>query len=114
MPLLTHLQTLHPRLSLRIAASIATHLAHAQRADASPADDFSAESVSLSAPAADSGEQRADPSYDLCLAGWARWLAETGACVGTDVGAEEAAELREGVVVHLVSVLGNGTPGPKA
>ena len=113
-PLLTHLQALHPTLCLRLAASIAAYLGHAQSAEASTIDDFGADSVSLSAPATDSSEQRADPSYDLCLAGWARWLADTGACVGMGVSTEDAAELREGVVVHLVSILGNGAPASKA
>ncbi|KAH9927532.1 Las1-domain-containing protein [Epithele typhae] len=72
-----------------------------------PSPPICADTVAL-ADEPDSERPRADPSYDLCLAGWAKWLADTGA------GAA-GAEVREAIVVRLVSALGPGqTGGSKA
>ena len=67
----------------------------------------------------ETSEPRSDPSYDLCLAGWAKWLADTGALTAPSArSAEEVAELREAIVVQLVAALGpsrtDGAPTSKA
>lgn len=51
----------------------------------------------------DTDEPKTDPTYDLCLASWAKWLADN--CDTGVSDPEDAAELREGVIVRIVSVL---------
>ncbi|KAM5532761.1 hypothetical protein V8D89_013558 [Ganoderma adspersum] len=98
-PLLNHLQSLHPTLALHLVTAITSHLSRSP-APSPPNADFGAETVSL---AMDTDEPKADPTYDLCLASWAKWLVNNCA---TDVSdPEDAAELREGVIVRIVTAL---------
>ncbi|KAI0757360.1 Las1-like-domain-containing protein [Daedaleopsis nitida] len=112
-PLLAHLQSLHPALPLHLVAAITAHLSRPPaRTSASREADFGAETVLLE-PAAD--EPKADPTYDLCLASWAKWLADNCASsASTGVSAEEATELKESIVVRIISALGPGCARPGA
>ncbi|EJF58409.1 Las1-domain-containing protein [Dichomitus squalens LYAD-421 SS1] len=97
-PLLTHLQSLHPTLPLHLVNAITSHLS---RAHTPPCDaDFGAETVSLAVAAQDPKD---DPTYDLCLASWAKWLADN--CPTYVADPEDAAELRESIIVRIVSTL---------
>ncbi|KAI0724189.1 Las1-domain-containing protein [Cerioporus squamosus] len=98
-PLLTHLQTLHPALPLHLVAAITTHLSRPVSPGTSSTD-FTADSVSLDMAV---DEPKTDPSYDMCLASWAKWLVDN--CTSGVADADEAAELRENIVVRIVSAL---------
>ncbi|KAI0662478.1 Las1-like-domain-containing protein [Cubamyces menziesii] len=97
-PLLTHLQSLHPNLPLHLVAAITAHLSRpAPTSDGGAA--FQSETVSLTEDA-----PKADPSYDLCLASWAKWLVDN--CAGGSEDADEAEDIRESAIVRIVSTLG--------
>ncbi len=98
-PLLNHLQALHPTLALHLGTAITSHLSRGPE-PSPPNTDFGAETVSL-AMATD--EPKADPTYDLCLASWAKWLVDNCTTGVSDL--ENAAEIREGVIVRIVSAL---------
>ncbi|KAH9846636.1 Las1-domain-containing protein [Lenzites betulinus] len=116
-PLLTHLHTLHPTFPLHLVSAITAHLTSpTSGSGANPAADAfdgSAEIVplSVSIPA---DEPKADPSYDLCLASWAKWLVDH--CTDAPAQAEDAEDLREAAVVRIVAALGPesaASPGAK-
>ena len=65
-------------------------------------DDFATGDTVMFSESVAEPEGRADPSYDLCLAGWAKWLVDTGC----GAASEDEVEVREAVVVQLVSTLG--------
>ncbi|KAI0374539.1 Las1-domain-containing protein [Pilatotrama ljubarskyi] len=96
-PLLTHLQSLHHTLPLHLVSAITAQLA---RPIPSTSAGFDADSVPLSVE-----EPKTDPSYDLCLASWAKWLIDN-CSDGTPSGAEEAEEIRENAIVRIVASLG--------
>ncbi|TFK93050.1 Las1-domain-containing protein [Polyporus arcularius HHB13444] len=98
-PLLAHLQALHPALPLHLVSAITAHLSRAVSPEASSTD-FTADSVSLNMAV---DEPKTDPSYDICLASWAKWLLDN--CTSGVADADEAAELRENMVVRIVSAL---------
>ena len=98
-PLLNHLQSLHPTLALHLVTAITSHLSRSP-APSPPNADFGADTVSL---AMTTDEPKADPTYDLCLASWAKWLADNCAAGVSDP--EDAAELRESVIVRIITVL---------
>ncbi len=100
-PLLAHLQALHPTLPLHLVSAITAHLSRAVSSEASSSrTDFTADSVSLDMAV---DEPKTDPSYDICLASWAKWLLDN--CTSGVADADEAAELRENMVVRIVSAL---------
>ncbi|PIL30928.1 hypothetical protein GSI_07097 [Ganoderma sinense ZZ0214-1] len=98
-PLLTHLQSLHPTLAVRLVTAITTYLSRSP-APSPPNTDFGAETVSLAMVI---DEPKTDTTYDVCLASWAKWLADN--CATGVPDQEDAAELREGVIVRIVSAL---------
>ena len=81
--------------------AITSHLSRNSAPSPPSVDDFGAETVSLTAA---TEEPKADPTYDLCLASWAKWLADNSPTGVTD--SEDAGELRESIIVRIVSVLG--------
>ncbi|EIW64980.1 Las1-domain-containing protein [Trametes versicolor FP-101664 SS1] len=95
-PLLSHLQSLHPTLPLRLVSAISAYLAQPV---AAPQDDPEIVSLSVVAP---TDEPKADPSYDLCLASWAKWLVDS--CSNADT--EDAEDIREAALVRIVASLG--------
>ncbi|KAI0651506.1 Las1-domain-containing protein [Trametes meyenii] len=102
-PLLSDIQALHPTLPLHLVSAITAHLSRpppTANAEPGPKD---AELILLSAP---TEELKTDPSYDLCLASWAKWLVDN--CTKAVVDADEAEDLRESVVVRIISSLGPG------
>ncbi|KAI0358997.1 Las1-domain-containing protein [Trametes cingulata] len=96
-PLLTHLQGLHPTLPVHLVSTITTQLI---RPVPSTSGGFDADSVPLSVE-----EPKADPSYDLCLASWAKWLVDN-CSNGNGGNAEDAEEIRENAIVRIVASLG--------
>lgn len=99
-PLLAHLHSLHPTLPLRLVTAIASRLARPSSTSKGD-DDFTAETVSLATE-----EPKSDPTYDLCLASWAKQIVDDSPCGMAD--ADNAADLRESLVVRIVSTLGLG------
>ncbi|RPD81634.1 Las1-domain-containing protein [Lentinus tigrinus ALCF2SS1-7] len=100
-PLLSHLQSLHPALPLHLVSAITAHLSRPISAGAAaPNTDFGADSVSLEMAL---DEPKTDPSYDICLASWAKWLIDN--CTSGTTDPDEATELRESIVVRIVSAL---------
>ncbi|OJT14018.1 Protein LAS1 [Trametes pubescens] len=95
-PLLSHLQTLHPTLPLRLVSAISAYLAQPIH---TPNDD--PEIVSLSVTVS-TDEPKADPSYDICLASWAKWLVDS--CSNADT--EDAEDIREAALVRIIASLG--------
>ncbi|KAI0639041.1 Las1-domain-containing protein [Trametes polyzona] len=109
-PLLTHLQSLHPTLSLHLVSAITAHLA---QPTPSPSVNTSGsfdgpEIVSLSAPTP-ADEPRADPSYDLCLASWAKWLVDNSPSASSS---DDLEDLRDAALVRIVSALGPDRASP--
>ncbi|GBE78457.1 Las1-domain-containing protein [Sparassis crispa] len=96
-PLLTNLQSLHPKLPAVLAVRIVSHLL--SRSGPSQAD-VGADTVSL----LPQDDAQMDTSYDRCLAGWANWLVDT-----CGAGAEEEEQemlRRDDIVVSLITGLG--------
>ena len=46
-----------------------------------------------------------DPSYDICLTSWAKWLVDNCTSSASTTDPEEEAELRESIIVRIVSAL---------
>ncbi|OBZ79225.1 Protein LAS1 [Grifola frondosa] len=92
-PMITHLQSLHPTLALRLVIGITSRLLSRPQQE-----DIRSDVVALVAH-----EYKADISYEMCLAGWANWLIDTW-----DTSSEEdyGALRREDVVVGLISNFG--------
>ncbi|CDO72746.1 hypothetical protein BN946_scf184990.g29 [Trametes cinnabarina] len=97
-PLLSHLQTLHPTLPVHLVSAISAHLSHRPPTQNTGLA-FQTETVSLSDEA-----PKADPSYDLCLASWAKWLIDN--CASASADADDAEDIRDAAIVRIVSSLG--------
>ena len=93
---------MHPSLPLHLVSAITARLA-APGPAAAPNSDFGADAVSLEV--ALSEPSKTDPSYDLCLASWAKWLVDNCHTSAGAADPEEVAELRESIIVRIVSAL---------
>ncbi|OSD05862.1 Las1-domain-containing protein [Trametes coccinea BRFM310] len=94
-PLLSHLQTLHPTLPLHLISAMTAQLSMPASSSSGSAA-FQSETVSLS-----DDTPKADPSYELCLASWAKWLVDN--CSSAD---DDAEDIRDTAIVRIVASLG--------
>ena len=98
MPLLSHLQVLHPSLQSVLVSRIIAHLLTDPEAAAAS---IGMETISLT-----TDERKHDASYDMCIASWAYWLIT--AFSPSAVGSEDEAAKVEEAAVGLVAGLGPG------
>ncbi|KAI0761207.1 Las1-like-domain-containing protein [Trametes elegans] len=101
-PLLSHLQSLHPTLPLHIVSAIGVHLAH----PVPSGPGFGSEAVPLVAE-----EPKGDPTYDICLASWAKWLIDNCASGESGDDRDTLEDIRERAIVRVVAALGPGSSG---